>query len=390
MKKVITILVFLGIAIGLGLLAQTYPGYVLLQVGHWSIQTSLWFALALAIVFIILVRLIIKLISSIGSGFASLSIWRQHYRRLSAQKTLTQGVLAYSSENWQQASHHCQRYAKRSDQPFLHYWFWAQALLHQNQNADKAIKLALSSASDKQQPYVYLLQAQAYFNQRQWQQCIKQIKQLPKQLQQTTLALKLHCQCLVQQKLWEDLWPVVNQLKQQLEDNLPDYYHQCQQKAFCRIVNKHTQRLSQLKQYWQQLTETNQGNSECALAFIKRAQQLKPKILTTWITEWLDDHYSESVVKAFIELDNIELNNKIEQLQKWYEAYEKAGLSYYLGYCYYCYNQLQQAHQHAQTAWAQGDTKGLVLLLLIYLNQQDSESALEALNQHFPGDKIDN
>lgn len=386
MKKVITVLVFLGVAIGIGLLAQTYPGYILLQVGHWRIQTSLWFALVLLIVVIILARLIIRLISSIGHGFASLSVWRQQYRRLSAQKALTQGILAYSSDKWQEAGRHCQRYAKHSDQPFLHYWFWAQALLKQNQQADKVIELAFSNASDKQKPYVHLLQAQAYFNQRQWQQCIKQLKKLPKQLQQAPLSLKLQCQCLAQQKLWEDLWPIVNQLKQQLGEPLPEYYRQCQQQAFCRMTNKHTQRLSQLKDYWQQLTQANQSNSECAIAFIKQAQKLKPKILTTWIPDWLDNHYSEAVVKAFGELEHIELKDKIAYLQKWHDAYEKAGLSYYLGYCYYRYNQLQQAHQYAQTAWAQGDIKGLLLLLLIYLDQQDGDSALEALHQYLPRD----
>lgn len=383
MKKVITIIILLAAAIGIGLLAQTHPGYVLIQVGHWSIQTSLWFALATLIIVLIIADLIVTLLNKLAQGVARISIWRQHYQRQSARQGLMHGLLAYSTEQYHQAQAYLQRYTKASEQPFITQWFLTKSLIAQHQPVDQAIQATQQAAHKKQRPYIYLLKAEHYIHQKQWQQAHQQLKQLPKKLAHTSQALKFKSLCLANQKHWEDLWPILQTLTPKLGNSLPEPFQTFQRQAFIRIATKHSKRYNHLKHYWQTLTPSNQTHPECAVAFIKQCQQLKPKLAPQWAKNWLDQRYSDQVLQAYCKLNGSNLQSRIDQLHEWHELYEQAAISYYLGYFYYQSHNQQQATHYAKLAWAQGEPKGLILLLLIYIEQQDLLTALDVLQQQF-------
>lgn len=386
MKKLITTLIILAVAIALGLIAHTYPSYVLIQIGQWSIQTSLWFTLiALAILWLI-IDFIATLIKGLNRSVSHIATWRQHHRRSAAQKALTQGILAYYTEEFDTVEPTLTNHTQASDQPFLHNWLAIQALIAQNQPIDHLLDSIEQSADKTQKHYINLLKAESCIINHYWQQAQQHLKQLPKKLAHTPRALKLKSQALAHENQWEDLWPILQTLANKLSHHLPQPYQNYQQQAFNHIVNNHTKRYSQLKQYWQQLSRDNQNNPECALAFLKRCQQLKPKTTADWTENWLENNYSPQVIEAYSQLDNITLKRQIDCLHQLLEQYNQPEIYYHLAYKYYQYKSPHQAVHYAQIAWKQGSTQALLIILLIHLQQQDSFTALQFLNQHFQHD----
>lgn len=387
MKKLITILILLAIAIGLGLLAQTHPGYVLIQIGHWSIQTSLWFALATLILCLILGDLIVTLINSLIRGMTHVSIWRQRYQKLAAHKALTEGLLAFATEQHDRAFHQLKRYASSSDLALINQVYIVKTRLAQNEPAEQALQTAHNLAEQKNKPYIQLLEAQYHLQQHNWEQTLECVKQLPRKFAHSAQALKIKSHCLAHQKHWEDLWPVLQTLARQCSDQLESPYDDYQKQAFCRIIVKYTKRYHQLKHYWQQLTSENQANADCVIAFLKRCHQLKPKAATEWAESWLNNHYSDNVLQLYYTINQKQLKSTINQLHDWYQIHSQPNISYYLAYSYYLYNNLYQAEQYAQSAWSQGNIQGLLLILFIYLEQQDSLTAQQSLAQQLQIDQ---
>jgi len=144
MKSLIIIALALVLGAGLIWVADFEPGFVVLQYGSWSLETSL---IVFAIGFLILlVASYIALRSTVLLKQApqKLSAWNVAQRHKRAGRALTRGLITLEEGRWAEAERLLVRHASNSDTPLLHYLAAARAAQKQNvsERRDNYLRLA--------------------------------------------------------------------------------------------------------------------------------------------------------------------------------------------------------------------------------------------------------
>lgn len=125
MKLLISILIALGLAIALALLIQHDPGYLLLTIGQWTIETSVVFGLLCLAAFFGLLYLLLRLLLRLTPRRFHAGRRRLQARR--AQSLLNRGMEELAEGRWKAAEQSLLKGAKASDHPVLYYLGAAQA-----------------------------------------------------------------------------------------------------------------------------------------------------------------------------------------------------------------------------------------------------------------------
>lgn len=106
---------------------ESDPGYVLVAYGGYSLETSIWVALALFLLGLALLWLMLRwLRGGLRLGLRSGSWWRRRRHRRQQQRT-TEAIIAYIEGRWGRARRLLERAAEHSDEPLLHYLAAARA-----------------------------------------------------------------------------------------------------------------------------------------------------------------------------------------------------------------------------------------------------------------------
>lgn len=144
MKLLIIIAIALLIGGGLMWLAEFEPGFVLLQYGSWSLETSL-VVFAVAFVFLVLAAYwSLKSLVAIKQTPGKLSRWQSAKRLTRANTSLTRGLITLEEGRWSEAERLLMRYASHSETPLLHYLAAARAAQKQDaaERRDNYLRLA--------------------------------------------------------------------------------------------------------------------------------------------------------------------------------------------------------------------------------------------------------
>jgi len=140
------IIISLALVLGAGLIwaADFEPGFVLLQYGSWSLETSL---------IIFTVGFLILLVSSyialrgtvlIKQAPQRLAAWNVSQKHKRAGRALTRGLITLEEGRWAEAERLLVRHASNSETPLLHYLAAARAAQKQNKSErrDNYLRLA--------------------------------------------------------------------------------------------------------------------------------------------------------------------------------------------------------------------------------------------------------
>ena len=132
MKKIFYFLGALGIAIGAAFYIRNWldqyedPGYALLGIGHWQVETSLiFFLIALALAFILLYVLfrVLGILFRLPKKIKN----RPRKKAVLSQDALISGLVDSAEGNWEKAEKVLIKHASNSGAPLLHYLTAARA-----------------------------------------------------------------------------------------------------------------------------------------------------------------------------------------------------------------------------------------------------------------------
>jgi HemY protein len=179
MKMLLIGLATLFVAVIVALLAMEDPGYVLIAVGEWTVETTL----ALTVVIVVLSFII--LYYSIRTGLRVLAVpgslrhWQKQRREHKAIKSLTRGLIDLAEGQWQAAEKEVLKYVESSDASLLNYLAAARAAQAQgaDQRRDHYLKLALENHPSADIA-VGLTQAELQLNQHQLEQALATLRHL--------------------------------------------------------------------------------------------------------------------------------------------------------------------------------------------------------------------
>lgn len=152
MKKLIAlIIVGLGIALLLSYAIQFDPGYVRISFGSWLVESNVWVLLTLNIITIIALFLLFSVVK--GSARFSKKLINNPFGKSSqerAKEATEKGIIAFLEGNWDTAKKLLTRSARKNTNPIINYLAAAHASneLGQVKDAETLLKKAYDSTPE--------------------------------------------------------------------------------------------------------------------------------------------------------------------------------------------------------------------------------------------------
>ena len=190
---VLLILVILALLVG-GLLAFLMvrdPGYVLVSYDGATLETSLWFALACAIVLGLAVYLVAFLIRRTARGGVAVSGWFRWRRVAKARNRSLEGFMLFAEGRWRDAKQAFLDSADRVDTPLANYLAAAQAANELGRFEERDEILSRAAASTPQAALaVELVRAELQQAVGQWGRSIATLNALRRKASRHPLVLR--------------------------------------------------------------------------------------------------------------------------------------------------------------------------------------------------------
>lgn len=214
MIRLLVAFLILFAAVALGIQLNKDPGYVLIAINHWTIETTVWVAIFSLVLLFIILFLVVRLCQTITHTPSALTRW--HSKRLTqkAQATTHRGLIAFSEGYWQKATDHLIQALPNTEIPLLNYLTAARAAqkMGDNQLRDDYLREAQQSMPEAKIA-VELTQAELQLANHQWEQAIATLKHLHDIAPRHHYVLKLIMQLYQEVRDWPQLIALLPSLK---------------------------------------------------------------------------------------------------------------------------------------------------------------------------------
>lgn len=236
MIKMALIFLVLFVSVWLGVQLQHEPGYVLIAMHHWTIETTLWVGIAILTLSFILLHLLLLFVSSIINFPSSIAEWRAKRRALSSQTKTRQGLIEFSEGHWKSATHHLIKALPDADTPLLNYLTAARAAqeMGDHQMRDNFLRDAQQCVPEAKIA-VELTQAQLQLANHQWEQALATLRHLKDLSPNHPYVLKLLSELYQEVKDWPQLILLLPDLKR-TRVLVGDAFHRLQYHAYYQAL----------------------------------------------------------------------------------------------------------------------------------------------------------
>lgn len=206
MKRMIIGFLALLFSVWIGVTICRNPGYVLVSYQDWTIETSLWFAIAALIMIFIVFYILLRLGSGISSIATYFKQWVSGIRKRAARARTISGLYDFVEGNWRVAEKKLIRAAKYSDMPLINYL--AAAFMAQQQDAllRRDDYLQLAQQFNAEHPIgVGLTQVRLQILDKQWEEALAILQRLHRLQPKNVLILQLLELAYFELKDWSGL-----------------------------------------------------------------------------------------------------------------------------------------------------------------------------------------
>ncbi|RAP34517.1 protoporphyrinogen oxidase [Legionella quinlivanii] len=214
MTRLIIGLVVLLLAIVLGIQLNHDPGYLLIAVNHWTIETTLWFAILGIILCFFLLHWLILFVQKLCHSRSNYRAWRARRRAQIAQAKTRKGLIEFSEGYWDAAKTHLIKALPDTDTPLLNYLTAARAAqeMGDSQLRDDYLREAQQSMPEARIA-VELTQAQLQLANQQWEQALATLRHLQDLAPRHPYVLKLLMHLYQEVRDWPQLIALLPELK---------------------------------------------------------------------------------------------------------------------------------------------------------------------------------
>ena len=179
MTRFLFIFLVLLASVGIGVQLQHDPGYLLITINQWTIETTLWVAVIALFLSFVLLHTLLLLLHWIVNFPTSWQNWSTKRRIQNAQAKTRQGLIEFSEGHWLQAKNHLIKALPDTDTPLLNYLTAARAAQEMGDNKlrDDYLREAQQSMPEAKIA-VELTQAQLQLAHQQWEQALATLRHL--------------------------------------------------------------------------------------------------------------------------------------------------------------------------------------------------------------------
>jgi HemY protein len=212
----ILIIIAAGLIVGAGLiwLADFEPGFVLLQYGSWSLETSLIIFMVAFVLLLVAGYLLLRSFVLVKQTPKKLTDWNLSRSHRRAGQALTRGLITLEEGRWAEAERLLIRHVGNSETPLLHYL--AAARCAQKQNAsdrrDDYLRLAHETTSGADVA-VGVVQAELQLAADQKEQALATLQHLREVAPKHPYVLQLLQQLYSDMQQWNQVQEVLPDLR---------------------------------------------------------------------------------------------------------------------------------------------------------------------------------
>lgn len=262
-----TALVALLVGVGIVVVIETDPGYVLVAYGNYTLESSLWIGLALLLLLVLAIFLLLRLVYRIVGGRRSLFSWLDARKVRNAQRLSTQGLINFTEGNWLTARRQLVRGAQFNDAPLVNYLLAAHASA-QLQDAEKVDEY-LRAASDSEpgaDMAVKIAQAEVKLRAGEYAQVVAAFDQPTRNYNRHPHVLNLLRQAYLGLQDWDrllELLPLLQKHKVLSGEEL----QQLERETHLKRLERSDNSLEQLRAIWQKVPKPLQREANLVQAY---------------------------------------------------------------------------------------------------------------------------
>ena len=235
LRIVLAFIILLG-SVLLGTQLHTNPGYVLIGLSDWTIETTVWVAFFSLVIFFLLFHSFLVLCSTMSKTPSLLQKWHSQRLAQKAQAITRQGLIEYSEGYWQKAKTHLIQALPNTDTPLLNYLTAARAAqkMGDSKLRDHYLRQAQQSMPEAKVA-VELTQAELQLANQQWEQALATLKHLQDLTPKHPYVLKLLMNLYEQIRDWPQLITLLPDLKKYQVIPI-SLFNNLEQKAYLQAI----------------------------------------------------------------------------------------------------------------------------------------------------------
>lgn len=214
MIRLLIAFIVLLAAVYLGIQLHYDPGYILIAINHWTVETTVWVGIFGLLFLFLFLYASLRLLHKLASTPGAISRWHSRHLAQKAQETTRRGLIEYSEGYWLKAKNHLIQALPNADTPLLNYLTAARAAqkMGDSQLRDHYLREAQQSMPEAKIA-VELTQAQLQLANHQWEQALATLRHLQDLAPKHPYVLKLLMHLYEEIRDWNQLIALLPELK---------------------------------------------------------------------------------------------------------------------------------------------------------------------------------
>lgn len=336
MKLLVIFLFILLAATSIALVVQEDPGFVMLNYGDWTLETSLAVLLAAVILGYGAFYFLLRLLLFVLRLPRHLREYSRTRRADHARRSLNKGLIELAEGRWSTAERLLTRHAADSDNPLINYLSAARAAqqLGAHAHRDEYLRLAHEHTSEADIA-VGLTQAELQLAHKQSEQALATLTRLHALSPRHAYVLKLLARLYEQLGDWEQLAAVLPELRRRkvLSEDQLDEIERAAYVGRLELATRKSEPAA-LEAVWEAMPKPLREDDQMFLRYIQ-ALRYKEAALSNaeqLLRTRLDKHWNEDLIRIYAELELADPARQLQHAELWLKEHAHSpGLLYTLG-----------------------------------------------------------
>ncbi len=272
MKRLfIAVLVTLLIAAALSAAIAYDPGYVLIAFGNYTLETTVWVAVALLLIILLAMYCVVAILHRSVRHGSMFSRWRSNWNERRGRQLTQRGLLAYLEGNFERARVVLDRGANRTEAPAINYLLAARAsAAHGEYKLAEQYLLRAQRSDDGTDFAVAVTSAELQMRQGNLQEALTALTRLRTRADKHPYVLKLLQEVYTGLRDWEkviELLPQSKKLKLITRETAADIEARATAAWFDDLAaQKH---IEKLRERWQALPRSVERDARVIAAYTR-------------------------------------------------------------------------------------------------------------------------
>ncbi|HFE38369.1 MAG TPA: hypothetical protein ENK06_08145 [Gammaproteobacteria bacterium] len=320
---ILLIQTFFMIAAGyyLSTVVREDPGYVLLGIGNYSVETSMAVFIVAAIATIFIAHLLIRLLGYLVFAPSRIGKWRDQRRNKVAATALSRGLLAQAEGKWRQSEKALLTYAKKTESAIN---YLAAAKSAQAQGSVERMNQYLDMAQEtdpNSSTAIRLTQAELLIDGAQYDRATAALTRIRKEDPKNGRALWLMTKLLKKSKNWGKLSELLYDLKRN-KVLQPGAFNELEKKVYLELLRKscESSKLIDVRNTWSIIPKHLQRDTELIAIFAKKliseGEHLEAE---PYIRSGIKQHWDDNLVYLYGLLYTDNPYNELSVAERWYK-----------------------------------------------------------------------